>query len=145
MFIVVLLSGIAISVAPARATCPGPLTLEDQFAGSRTVFVGRAIAQQIVPRTDWPPRDRATETTFEVEEVWKGQTDTTLRLQTCGWNDGSEALTCSEDVIFVVGSRYVVFAAGDPLQTSGCQPTALVDRAGETLQWLSGKPHKRAG
>jgi hypothetical protein len=145
MFIVVLLSGIAVSIAPARATCPGPLTLEEQFARNRSVFLGRAIGQQIVPRTGSRQGTRATETTFEVEELWKGPSNATLRLQTCGWNDGSEALTCSEDFIFVVGSRYVVFAAGDPLKTSGCQPTALVDRAKETLQWLSGKPHKKAG
>jgi hypothetical protein len=144
IFIALLPSWIGVLVVPTLATCPGPLTLEDQFARSQTVFVGRAIAQQVVP-TGLRSGTRVTETTFMVEELWKGRANVTLRVQTCGWKDGSEALTCSEDVIFVVGSRYVVFAAGDPLQTSGCQPTALVDRAGETLQWLSGKPHKRAG
>ena len=49
MFIVLVLSAIGVSVVPARAMCPGPLTLEVQFANSQAVFVGRAIAQQIVP------------------------------------------------------------------------------------------------
>lgn len=142
MFIVFLLSWIGVSVVPTRAMCPGPLTLEDQFARSQTVFVGRAIAQQIVP-TGSRSGTRATETTFQVEEIWKGQSNAkTLRVQTCGWNDGSEAMTCSEGFTFVVGSRYVVFAGGDPLETSQCQPTGLVDRARGTLQWLSGKPRK---
>jgi hypothetical protein len=144
MFLVLLLSAIGVSVVPTHAMCPGPLTLEAQFAGSQAVFLGRAIAQQIVPtRAGSGAETRATETTFEVEELWKGQaTARTLRVQTCGWHDDSQSVTCSEGFRFVVGSRYVVFAIADPLETSGCEPTASVERAEATLQWLSGKPRK---
>jgi len=137
-FIVLLFSWIG----DIRAECAGPLILEDSFAYNGTVFVGRAIAQEIVSRTGARDGTWATETTFEVEELWKGQTNTTLRVQNCGWHDGNEAMTCSEDFTFVVGFRYVVFAAGDPLQTNSCGPTALVDRAAKTLQWLFDKPRK---
>ena len=83
MFIALLLSWIGVFVVPTRAMCFGPLTLEDQFAHSQTVFVGRAIAQQVVP-IDSRPGTRATETTFQVEKLWKGQANVTLRVQTCG-------------------------------------------------------------
>jgi len=95
----------------------------------------------------WPGRPagtRATETTFHVEELWKGRPTATLRILNCGWQDVDETATCS-DFQFVVGSRYVVFAAGDPLETNECLPTGLVDRAEATLQWLAGKPHKKVG
>lgn len=146
MFIVLLLSCIAVSVAPICAECPGPLTLDYHFGASQAVFVGRAIAQRIVPH---PLRlgvnERVTETTFQVEQRWKGPATTTIQVQTCGWSDFGEALTCSEDFKFVVGSRYVVFAAAirnGALETSLCVPTSSVDRATVTLQWLSSKPRQ---
>src|SRR5262249_40294895 len=86
---------------------------------------------------------RETQTTFEVEEIWKGTADSARRVRTCGWTDGTIEMLCSECSTFMVGSRYVVFASGDPLETSQCLATALVDRAHKTLQWLSGKPRKR--
>jgi hypothetical protein len=145
IFLGVCLSGIAMTVAPAGASCPVPPTLEERFAHTPTVFVGRAIAQQIVPWTSrLPAGTRATETTFDVEELWKGQPTATLRILNCGWQDADQTVTCS-DFKFVVGSRYVVFAAGDPLETNECFPTALVDQAGETLKGLAGKPLKKAG
>ena len=79
-FIVLLFSWIG----DIRAECAGPLILEDSFAYNGTVFVGRAIAQEIVSRTGARDGTWATETTFEVEELWKGQTNTTLRVQHCG-------------------------------------------------------------
>jgi hypothetical protein len=118
------------------------MTLDDHFSRSSIVFVGRAISQQIVPIRS-PSGSRATETTFEVEELWKGQADAIPRVRTCGWTEGDVALTCFEGFSFVVGSRYVVFAAGDPFETSGCGPTGLKDRSERTLQWLADKPSKR--
>jgi hypothetical protein len=144
IFVGVCLSGIAMTIAPASASCPVPLTLEEYFAHTPTIFVGRAVAQRIVPRPGRPAGTRATETTFDVEELWNGQPTATLRILNCGWGDGDQTMTCSSDFIFVVGSRYVVFAAGDPPETSACSPTALVEGARETLQWLAGRPHKKA-
>ena len=134
----VLVSWVGLLVAPTLATCPGPLTLEEQFARSQVVFIGRAVAQQIVV-TDSSRGTRATETTFEVEEFWKGESKANVRVQTCGWHDEREAMTCSEAFTFVPGARSVVFAAGNPLETSLCHPTALADRAEATLTFLSAK------
>jgi hypothetical protein len=123
-----------------RAECPF-YSLDAAFMSSTVVFVGRATNQEVVAATP-PPLDRVTETTFEVEDEWKGTSNRTVRIQTCGWTLGNEAVTCSEGVRFVVGERYVVFAVGQPLETSACVPTARVDRAERTLQWLADKPHK---
>ena len=124
-----------------RASCPAT-TLENQFMSSAAVFVGRATNQQVVPATH-NPSERVTETTFEVEDRWKGPSETTVRIQTCGWTLGNESVTCSEGFRFSVGDRYLVFAAGQPLETSACVSTERVDRAERTLQWLSDKPHKK--
>lgn len=140
----VALSGLVVTLAfstSVRAECPF-YTLEAALMSSTVVFIGRATNQQVVaaPRG---PADRVTETTFEVEEEWKGTSKKTLRIQTCGWTVGNETLTCTEGVRFVVGEKYVVFAVGEPLETSGCVPTAHVDRAARTLQWLADKPHRK--
>ena len=136
----VLLSAVS-SVVNLGATCP-VTTLEDQFAASAAVFVGQATAQQVVVTARG---DNATETTFEVRDVWKGTADQRVRVRTCGWALPNSGMTCSEDVRFVVGEIYLVFAVGQPLETSQCQPTERVDRAEKPLQWLSTKPHKKIG
>jgi hypothetical protein len=133
---------VAVTIAAsvdARASCPGPLTLDDQFARSSTVFVGRVIRQRVAPSADRGP---ATETTLEAERIWKGERRRTIVVRTCGWAEGRDAVTCSDDVRFRVGARYVVFASGHPLQTSDCQPTQLFDDAQATIRWLATKPDK---
>jgi hypothetical protein len=133
---------IARSVLPAHAEC-ATLAIDEEFKRSTAVFVGRAIAQSVatMPTLSWP---RATETTFEVEEVWKGKSDKTIRVRTCGGTVGEESITCGEAFHFVIGSRYVVFAEGQPLVTDTCHHTALAARAAKTLQWLSKEPRKKA-
>jgi hypothetical protein len=138
-FTLITLLSLTLTSASVRALC-GKLTLEEQFARSTAVFVGRATAQEL--ETPESPR---TVTTFAVEEVWKGASETTLRVRACGppvrLSNGDDVICGAEAFHFAVGSTYLVFATGNPLRTNECQPTALVNRAGPTLQWLSGKPH----
>jgi hypothetical protein len=141
MFVLTALSAIALPVARARAECP-TLSLADDFKRSAAVFVGRAIAQSVVP-TPHDARDRATATTFEVEALWKGEPSKTIRIRTCGWTVGDDTMTCGESFTFVVGSRYVVFADGGALETNACHHTAPVNQAAQTLEWLSHKPRKK--
>ena len=136
-----LLGVTAMFSATARASCPAT-TLESQFTSSAAVFLGRATNQHVVTATRGPS-DRVTETTFEVQERWKGASKTIVQVQTCGWTLGDKSVTCSDAVRFVIGERYLVFAAGQPLETSDCQPTERLDRADRTLQWLSDKPRLR--
>jgi hypothetical protein len=126
---------------PTYAECAA-LTLDEDFMQSTAVMVGRAVAQSLAttPTLTWP---RATETTFQVEQVWKGAIDKSLQIRTCGGTVGREGMICGEAFQFVVGSRYVVFAEGQPLVTSACHHTDLVSSAKETLKWLSSKPLKR--
>jgi hypothetical protein len=135
--------GIARLAIPAHALC-GAVTLDEDFKGSTAVLVGRAVAQRVAT-TPAPSWRRATETTFEVEAVWKGVPEETVQIQTCGGIVGKDEIVCMEGFRFVVGSRYVVFADGRPLTTDACHHTALGERAQQTLQWLSKKPRKKAG
>ena len=141
-FVVIFLLHTPVATARVHAECGAMMSLDEQFAMSQAVFVGRAIGQEIVSNQS-RPGSRETQTTFEVEEIWKGTADSARRVRTCGWTDGTLMTTCSEGFTFIVGSRYVVFATGDPLETSQCFATALVDRAEKTLLWLSEKPRKR--
>ena len=127
---------------PVHALCAA-VTLDEDFKRSTAVFVGRAVAQRVMatPTQSWP---RTTETTLEVETLWKGAPEKTVQIRTCGGIVGKEAITCGEGFRFVVGSRYVVFADGQPLTTDACHHTALGERAQQTLQWLSKKPRRKA-
>ena len=115
-------------------------SLDQYFAGSRAVFVGRAIAREPSSRDD-----RKTVTTFEVEEMWKGSPDMTIRIETCGADrrDLGLVFSCEDSITFRLGSRYLVFAIGEPLQTDTCRPTGLIEgsrRSQDALRWLVDKP-----
>ena len=81
-------------------------------------------------------------TTFEVEEMWKGSPDRTIRVRTCGADrpDLGVDFFCEDSFSFQVGARYLIFAGGAPLKMDRCAPTAWVERAGPTLRWLADKP-----
>ena len=129
-----------------RASCR-KMTLEEQFALSTVVFVGRATAQEaeahtrvLGTTTTFTREEISTVTTFTLEEMWKGASATELRVETCGGRLGDKGFACSESFTFQIGSTYLVFASGDPLQTSACVPTALLERASATLEWLTKQP-----
>jgi hypothetical protein len=134
--------GITMTSTSVGASCP-TLTIDKNFAISTAVFVGRATDQKSTAAQNPGEWAIATETTFEVEDVWKGPRERTIRVKTCGGTVNGESVTCSESFRFMVGSKYLVFALGDPLQGNDCAPTAQVDLAGRTLQWLSDKPHTK--
>ena len=129
---------------PTGAQCPRT-TFDQAFASSTVVFSGRATAQEIVPAahqpSPLPPGSttmRETETTFQVDNIWKGELATTLRVRTCGWNDGVEAVSCSETKPFHVGERYIVFASGTPLTANSCVPPD----SQEMSKFLASKPKR---
>ena len=127
---------------PLRASC-AKSSLGQQFAGSTVVFVGRATAQQAEARTrvgSGAGEGIDTVTTFAVEQMWKGPPEKEVRVMTCGGRLGDRAFTCSSSFRFHIGSTYLVFASGEPLETSECVPTALVDRATQTVEWLAKQP-----
>ena len=121
--------GIASAIASVRAEC-ATLSLDQEFRHSTAVFVGRAAAQSVL--TEGGPW--RTETTFDVERLWKGKPDADkrLRVRTCG-------VGCPESARFVVGTQYAVFAEGDPLTTNTCHHTGWVEQAKKTIDWLRRK------
>ena len=138
---------VAQCAATLRAECP-TLSLDDQFKQSTAVFIGRAVAQSVI-ETGPSFRSRVTDTTFEVEHLWKGDGRKAVTVRVCGGVLGDTDLSCGESVRFSVGWRYVVFAEGEPLQTNTCHHTAPIDEANAsdeakaTLRWLATKPSKQ--
>jgi hypothetical protein len=133
---------IAASSVSVAASCPF-LTLDEQFAQSAVVFVGRSTGQRVVAALGIPG-GRATETTFRVEDVWKGTLTKAWSTRTCGFASAvGPALTCSDSVRFDVGARYVVFSTGDTVDATACMTNERVENAGKVLQWLSAKPHRK--
>lgn len=138
LFVAAFLCGLWTLTESAQATCP-IMSKEELFAYSRAVFVGHAVSQRIVTRAS----PGVTETTFEVEESWKGAAGSkTLVVQTCGFIDDVSAITCGAGYRFVVGSRYLVFASGDPLTASTeCDGhITLLEKAEALLKGLSDHP-----
>jgi hypothetical protein len=148
LFGATLLSCVGAFGVSVAAECP-TIPIEALFANSAAVFVGRAVSQRVVTRAESAesPRGRITETTFEVEDLWKGPRSTkTLAVQTCGFHDlvTDEMIICGNGNHFDVGSRYLVFAFGDPLTASTeCdQHITLLEKAATSLKWLSGQPRQ---
>jgi hypothetical protein len=133
---------IAAALASVRAECATP-GIDEEFRLSGAVFLGRATDQSVL--TD--ARPWYTETTFDVERLWKGKPDADkrLRVRTCGGVVGDRDMGCGESFRFVPGTQYVVFADGDPLATNTCHHTAAAwtEEAKKTLGWLSTKASRR--
>ena len=145
MKLVIVVIALGTSAVHVRAECV-TVTIENQFAYTQTIFIGTAIKQDVIPRpgVDGTLGAQLTETTFAVEDVWKGRTDPIARVRTCGWTVGDQKLTCPDDGLeFAIGERYLVFAGGNPLTAHGCSATAHIDWAGTALNWLMTKPHKK--
>jgi hypothetical protein len=119
----------ALATDDAARSCIGGRSNEHHFSTSTAVFVGRAVEQRVVPG---PSGYSETETTFEVEQQWKGEPVPTTTVRTCGGG----ATTCSNSFAFSTGARYLVFAFGSPLRTSDCSLTATIEQAGPTVEWL---------
>jgi hypothetical protein len=126
---------------PVARSCAPPPPIENEFALSAAVFVGRVTATEVVVGTK--PFSTQTVATFSVERAWKGITEPTVRVATCGGGD----VVCTVGVVFRVGERYVVFAAGKPLATSTCSRTgtAADSQWQTTWEWLRRLPSQPAG
>ena len=69
------------TTVPVGALCR-KMTLDEHFASSIAVFVGRAITQDVEMPADRRPW--YTRTTFAVDELWKGAPEKTITIRTCG-------------------------------------------------------------
>jgi hypothetical protein len=148
IFITVLLSCIGVSVAPLAASCPGGIQTDEKslavhFARSDAVFTGRAVSQRIV--TPATAGSKFTETTFEVEELWKGRPAAkTLTVLSCGYFDvrtQQHTLCGGGSDRFLIGSPYVLFVRGNPLEVD-CEPVEPITSASHVLAWLSSLPRQ---
>ncbi|MCC7125187.1 MAG: hypothetical protein IT178_10090 [Acidobacteria bacterium] len=114
----------------AARKCIGGLSNDYHFSISTFVFLGRAIDQIRVPLPDgWAN----TQTTFAVEQQWKGERQQEVVVQTCG--DGIST-HCSTAFSFERGTRYLVFAHGNPPSTSRCSLTGTAEQSAPVIAWL---------
>ena len=138
------------ATVPLTALCR-EMTLDEHFARSSVVFVGRATA-----KTGETPVDTATGmrptgtrwytvTTFAVEEMWKGSPERSITVRNCGASNGQWGFSCDDSgFMFQIGAQYLIFARGAPLETDRCQPIGATERPTArmqaTLRWLADKP-----
>ncbi|GMV05715.1 MAG: hypothetical protein AMXMBFR53_19920 [Gemmatimonadota bacterium] len=104
---------------------PYPPAVDTAYAMASAVFSGRVLTR------DTPPhRPDAMVAVLQVHRAWKGE----VGDRTPVWS-----LKGGEGFVFEPGKEYLVYAStgGDgDLWTSLCQRTALLDQAGEDLEWL---------
>ena len=76
--------------------------------------------------------------------MWKGSQARTSSIRTCGEvvrRDLGVMFVCEPDnITFQVGTRYLIFARGEPLETNACLPTGVIERSQAALRWLADKP-----
>lgn len=124
-------------VAPALArSCGAKSAIDDEFASSSAVLLGRVVAIAPGQReyvSDVPGEILRVATriaTIEVEREWKGPGHGIVTIETCE--------RCTTEVRFEVGDRLVVFAHGEARGVSSCSRTyrEADPRFAPTLRWL---------
>ena len=123
-------------VLPSERTAEcGLFDIDAAFKEAQAVFVGRVVGTKSV-RTD-PKGHRAdTVATLKVERIWKGPHADIIHVQTCG--SRQYGVECGEGINFQVKRSYLVFAYGDPPETSSCT-TKLTEDSVDQLLWLASK------
>ena len=105
---------------PVSATSCG--SLESEIEEVEMIFLGKALGYRVEPRLDWQGRL----TLFDVETVWKGPLDQTVRLYSSGQGSG-----------FELGKEYLVFAYEHEgaLWTGFCSSAAVVEGKEDKKYW----------
>jgi hypothetical protein len=103
-----------------------------QFKLSRVAFVGRIIFIEVTKSMVAGIETEDMVATFSIERHWKGAQGRTVRVRTCG----TQTMICTCGVDFQLGQRYVVLAAGTPLETSTCWLTQTADGAEDIIRKL---------
>ncbi len=138
--LLIVLAGLVAAVAPVAPamarSCGAQAPIEDEFASSSAVLLGRVIAISSGQReysTDVPGeilRIATRVATVEVEREWKGPDHGIVAIETCA--------LCTTAARFEVGDRLVVFAHNDYHGVSSCSRTyrEADPRFAPTLGWL---------
>jgi|SRR5688572_3840137 len=143
-FAAITLLSVLWSSSTVRAQCPA-FTLEQKFKDSALVFTGRVSGMKGLPR------EPHILISFVVEDLWKGDVGTDQMIVSTAVGKIATIITCGRirdsvvtcmDLRFELNANFVVFA--DKEGMSMCPPTARVDQAARTLQWLADKPHTTA-
>ena len=120
-------------LAVARVASPcvcaelGPF--EKQVRDASAVFLGRVVRLELTASAAGGDDMIAT---IRVERRWKGPRARELQVKTCG----TQVMICTCGVDFQLGERYLVVAAGKPLETSICYRTTLAVGSDEEIRAL---------
>ena len=131
-----LLVTLLISPRVEARSCAVPDAIDAEFTKSSAVFLGRVTDKRVIRNSGGSP---TTITTLQLIKSWKGPITRTLEVFSCG----GEEVVCNPGFEFLIGQEFVVFATGDPLWVHGCDRTALISNARQTLRWLEGKRAQR--
>ena len=152
-FVAITLLSVLWSSSAVRAQCPA-FALEQKFKDSAAVFVGRVVGMKTLRE---PNRSVIA---FTVDDLWKGPVGRDQMIYSTAAGKRASIITCGRitptitkdgvldrvvtclDLQFELNTKFVVFADKDGM--SMCTPTARVDQAVRTLQWLADKPHTTA-
>lgn len=110
------------------------LSPEEGLSSSHAVFTGEVTG---ITKNDATPFG-GLEVTLRVKKVWKGAPEQEVKVHTAG-----TSAACGYP--FVVGKTYLVYAVrdeADPLRVSLCSRTALLEDAGEDLEFLGRPSHE---
>jgi len=149
MFAAITLLSVLCSSSSVRAQCPA-FTLEQKFKDSAAVFVGRVVGMKTL-RESQRLRQPDSVITLAVDDLWKGPVGKDQLIYSTATGRKATIVTCGRvldgvvtclDLRFELNTKFVVFADKDGMST--CAPTARVEQAVRTLQWLADKPHTTA-
>lgn len=108
--------------------------LEADFREAAAVFAGKVVAVEIATVTVADRQEEVMVATIKVARRWKGPKDELVRVRTCG----TQEMICTCGTNFRLGSHFVVFAVGKPLQTGSCQRTRAYTSMPQEpgIEWL---------
>lgn len=130
IFLVLAVSSWSVGAEAYACSCM-KLTPEEGLSSSHAVFSGEVTNITKNEAT----RFGGLEVTLRVKKVWKGAPSEEIKVHTAG-----SSAACGYP--FVQGKTYLVYAVhddADPMRVSLCSRTALLEDAGEDLQFL-GRP-----
>jgi hypothetical protein len=119
--------------AEARACSCMALSPAEGLSSSHAVFTGEVTAITKNEATKFG----GLEVTLRVKKVWKGTPTEETKVHTA-----SSTAACGYP--FILGKTYLVYAArdeADPMRVSLCSRTALIEDAGEDLDFLGQPSH----